>query len=50
MKGFIIGFLAAKLIKIEVVPDKPKRPRYTVIPRDEIPPVSRPVRRKSYWN
>lgn len=49
MRWFLIGFLAAKLIKVEVVPDKPKRPRYTVTPRVEIP-SSIPVRRVSRWD
>ena len=48
MRWFIIGFLAAKLIKIEIVPDKPKRPRYAV-PKNRIPP-SVPVRRDSRWD
>jgi hypothetical protein len=48
MKWFLIGFLAAKLIKIEVVPDKPKPPRY-VVPENRIP-SSIPVRRESRWD
>ena len=48
MKWFILGFLVAKCIKIEVVPDKPKRrgkSMHEEIPESEVPPVFKPT-----WN